>query len=86
MIIGAGGKRKIVTICRFDENGYAEVDETKLSQTTLTKLKPYYTDEKVTEKAKEVKETKVYKCKKCDYETESKSLLMRHYRNEHPKK
>lgn len=33
----------------------------------------------------EVKEpAKTYKCKKCDFETNNKGLLLAHYRNEHP--
>lgn len=91
MIVGVGGKRKIVNVCKFDENGYAEVDEKRLSQTTLTKLKSYITKDKaakVTEKVKEVKkeEVKLLKCKKCDFTTENKGLLLKHYRDAHPKK
>ena len=91
MIIGVGGKKKIVNVCKFDEKGYAEVDEKRLSQTTLTKLKPYITEDKVvkaTEKVKEVKKeaVKLFKCKKCDFVTENKGLLLKHYRDAHPKK
>lgn len=31
-------------------------------------------------------ETKVYKCKKCDFQTKNMGELMAHYRTEHPKK
>lgn len=33
----------------------------------------------------EKEETKIYKCKKCEFETSNQAELMSHYRKEHPK-
>lgn len=79
-----GGGYKVVPWFRFDENGLAELDETKVNSVTIQKLKTMF--EVVEEKPEEEnKETKTYKCKKCDFETESRGVLLAHYKHEHPK-
>ena len=51
----------------FDKDGLYETDKKILIQA-------------LTGKFEEVKEEKVYKCKKCDFETTNKGKLMAHYR------
>lgn len=50
-----GGKKAIKPIFRFDENGFAEIDESKLTQTDILKLKRKF---KVVENIKEVEKVK----------------------------
>lgn len=75
---------------RFNGNGEYETENTRL----IARLKNRFKHEEpnaVVEETKEIEETKeniiastVYRCKKCDFETENKGLLLAHYR-EHKK-
>lgn len=56
-------------IFRFDNNGEYETDNPDM----IERLKPHF------------KHSASLKCKKCDFETENKGLLMAHYREMHPK-
>ena len=58
-------------IGKFDENGEFETKEEKI----IKRMKPLFKYESNT-----------FKCKKCDYETDNKGLLLAHYREKHPKK
>lgn len=56
----AGGRRKIITVVSFDENGLAEIDETKFDKTDLSKILKHCTvvdekesDEDIRQRAKE---------------------------------
>lgn len=71
---------------RFDDNGEYETENTRL----IARLKNRFGHEEpktVIEEPKKIEETKeniiastVYRCKKCDFETENKGLLLAHYR------
>lgn len=67
----------------FDNNGRFETDNEILCKI----LKQHFeVEEEVSENKEiqaEVKET--FKCKKCDFETDNKGLLMAHYKEKHPK-
>lgn len=76
------GRKRIVALFKFDEKGFASIDETKYTATDLKSLKRLF---KVVEEEKKEDVTKVCKCKKCDFETDNRGVLMTHYRSEHPK-
>jgi hypothetical protein len=66
---------------RFDENGEYETSDEKL----ITKLKCKFRCEETKEIMPFEPESKVYKCKKCDFKTDNNGLLKAHYRKEHKK-
>lgn len=78
---------------RFDNNGKYETDNHRLIRLLKAKFKEEVTEEpqepqeeisfKDIEEPKE--EVKVYKCKKCDFETDNKGELLAHYRHSHAK-
>jgi len=63
------GRKKVVSWFKFDDKGFATVDESKLSNADINKLKKKFT----------VVEDE-YKCKKCDFTTDNKGALMAHYK------
>ena len=67
-------------IFRFDKNGEYITDNEKL----IEKLKTRFRHVPLENDDVNDKDNKIMKCKKCDFETENKGLLMAHYR-EHKK-
>lgn len=80
----------------FDAKGEYETDNHRLIRLLKAKFKEEVTEEpqepqepqeeisfKDIEEPKE--EVKVYKCKKCDFETDNKGELLAHYRHSHAK-
>lgn len=59
---------------RFDENGEFETEDKEL----IKKLKKRFKYDEVNKAPKVDKKT--YKCKKCDFETDNKGVLLAHYR------
>ena len=81
-------KNKRTTVV-FDSNGEAEV----FSEYVYNRLVAYLEKrgevpvmENIPEKEEPKEDPNTYQCKKCDYVTTSKTELMAHYRNTHPKK
>jgi len=52
---------------------------------TITNKDEKETKEEETKDEKEITDIKTYKCKKCDFETDNKGLLMSHHREAHKK-
>lgn len=72
---------------QFDENGEFETEDEQLIKWIAKNKKKINPIEKVKEEPnEEIKEEKIYKCKKCPFETNNQGELMAHYRKEHPKK
>lgn len=82
------GKMRIVPIFRFDENGIAEIDETKYSETDLSKFKVLFgtkPTDNITEELKPIvddstaqdviKQDGIY-CKHCGGYHENKGFVM----------
>ena len=93
----AGNRVEHFELCMFDENCELETEDKEV----IRQLLNIYRHEEVKEEsaeeveAKEVEEVKedetdsektMFHCKKCDFETDNKGLLMAHYREIHPKK
>jgi len=68
-IIKKQGRKKVVSWFKFDDKGFAIVDESKLSAVDIQKLKKKF---KVVEDE--------YSCKKCEFTTDNKGALMAHYK------
>ena len=67
----------------FDENGRYETDNPILIKLLSQHFPIEESDNEAAEQPKS-EETKVFKCKQCDFETGNKGLLLAHYR-EHKK-
>ena len=76
MLRRATGKKGFM----FDENGEFETD----SELLIRVLKQRFQVKETTEEDK-IENSVVRRCKKCDFTCDSQGLLLRHYREEHPK-
>jgi hypothetical protein len=76
---------KNLKVIQFDKNGEYETD----NPAVIEMLKPHFkcdeAEPKQTTQPNTGEETKLKKCKKCDFETDNNGALMAHYRKEHPK-
>lgn len=75
---------------RFDAHGEFTTDNARMIQRFHHKFDSLPTDKDHTEEVNEhdlelQEQVKVLACKKCDFTTGSKGLLLAHYRAEHPK-
>lgn len=78
--------KKLKKMFVFDGNGEFETDDPKLIE-WIRKNKPFLKPIDETVKLQEAEqEKKMMKCKKCEFKTDNKGLLMAHYREIHPKK
>lgn len=64
---------------QFDEKGEYKTDNERIIQ----RFKHKY--DSVPLKSMEELKEETFDCKKCDFKTDNKGLLMSHYRSEHPK-
>jgi len=87
----AGNRVEHFELCMFDENCELETEDKEV----IRQLLNIYRHEEVKEESAEEVEGKedeaesektMFNCKKCDFETDNKGLLMAHYREIHPKK
>lgn len=89
--IRQAGKIRQVPLFSFDENGIADIDENKLSEAHINKLKTLYEviDKDIKKEVKEpkkAKKTTTRVCKQCGEEFDNQGKLLAHYREQHPKK
>ena len=76
-----GNRVEHFELCVFDKNGEVETEDPEV----IRQLKNIYRhDESKTEKPINTGD-KVFKCKKCDFETKNNGELAAHYKKTHPK-
>lgn len=63
---------------RFDSNGIYETENPRLIKLLSRKFE---TAEETIKEPEHETENKVFKCKKCNFETDNQGILMRHYKD-----